>query len=336
MSDDPREAKPSGGAADGYYGLPMLKEPVWGWEIAWYFLLEGISAGAFLLAAMARLAGDERDADTVAAGDYIALAALIPCPPLLIADLGRPERFHHMLRVFKPSSPMNTGAWALAAYSLPVGLLALKQWTGAASPGSSSALTRTSRLLPAAPIALAGLPIALTMISYPGVLLSTTSTPVWARTRLLGALLACSSMSAAAATLSFVLAVRGRRAARSLRRLHRIEQVAAAAETATLAGYLLSSGDAAAPLTTGRGTRLFWGGAVAVGLVGGTFARALASRRGRYRRPATIAGAVCTVAGGWALKRAVVYAGRESARDPAAARSAARATPAAPGWVPAP
>lgn len=336
MSDAPQPAEGNGGAADGYYGLPMLKEPVWGWEVAWYFLLEGISAGAYLLATMARLAGDERDADTVAAGDYVALAALIPCPPLLVADLGRPERFHHMLRIFKPSSPMNTGAWALTAYSFPVGLLAIKQWTGSTDRDCSSAVTRTSRLLPAAPIALAGLPFALTMISYPGVLLSTTSTPVWARTRLLGALLACSSMSAAAATLSFVLAARGRGAARSLRRLHRIEQVTAAAETAALAGYLVSSGDAAAPLTSGRYARLFWGGAVAVGLIGGTLIRALASGRGRYRRPATMAGAVCTVAGGLALKWAVVYAGRESARDPAAARSATRATPAAPGWALAP
>ena len=30
-----------------------------------------------------------------------------------ISDLGRPERFHHMLRVFKVTSPMNVGAWIL-------------------------------------------------------------------------------------------------------------------------------------------------------------------------------------------------------------------------------
>ncbi len=325
---------PHGAAPAGYYGLPMLKEPVWGWEIAWYFLLEGISAGAYILATMARLAGDDRDSDTVRVGEYIALAALVPCPPLLIADLGRPERFLHMLRVFKPSSPMNTGAWALTAYSIPVGVLALKQW--AAAGGADRAVaTRAVRLLPAAPVAIAGLPAALTMISYPGVLLSATSTPVWARTRLLGALLACSSMSAAAAVVSFVLAARGGRAERGRRRLHRIEQMTALAETAALAGYLVSAGEAAEPLTAGRCARLFWGGAVAVGLIGGTLARTFASGRGGRRRAATMAGALCTVAGGWSLKRAVVYAGRESARDPSAARAATRATSTAPGWAPA-
>ena len=43
-----------------------------------------------------------------------------PSPPrrvLLIADLGRPERFLNMTRIFKPRSPMNTGAWCLVAFS---------------------------------------------------------------------------------------------------------------------------------------------------------------------------------------------------------------------------
>jgi len=43
---------------------------------------------------------------------------------LLIADLGRPERFHHMLRVAKPSSPMSVGTWILTAYGPGSGLAA--------------------------------------------------------------------------------------------------------------------------------------------------------------------------------------------------------------------
>ena len=41
----------------------------------------------------------------------------------LVLDLGDPLRFHHMLRVFKPSSPMSLGTWCLSAYSLPLTLL---------------------------------------------------------------------------------------------------------------------------------------------------------------------------------------------------------------------
>ena len=39
---------------------------------------------------------------------------------LLVLDLGDPLRFHHMLRVFKPSSPMSLGTWSLTIYSLPL------------------------------------------------------------------------------------------------------------------------------------------------------------------------------------------------------------------------
>ena len=42
---------------------------------------------------------------------------------MLVLDLGDPLRFHHMLRVFKPSSPMSLGTWSLTAYSLPLTLI---------------------------------------------------------------------------------------------------------------------------------------------------------------------------------------------------------------------
>ena len=45
---------------------------------------------------------------------------------LLIADLGRPERFHYMLRVVKPSSPMSVGTWILTAYGPGSGVAAAR------------------------------------------------------------------------------------------------------------------------------------------------------------------------------------------------------------------
>src|SRR3954451_20652565 len=35
----------------------------------------------------------------------------------LVHDLGRPERFLHMLRVFKVTSPLSVGSWILAPFS---------------------------------------------------------------------------------------------------------------------------------------------------------------------------------------------------------------------------
>ena len=56
----------------------------------------------------------------MAARRRIALVFLVIDLLLLVADLGDPLRFHHMLRVFKPSSPMSLGTWCLTAYSLPL------------------------------------------------------------------------------------------------------------------------------------------------------------------------------------------------------------------------
>ena len=86
---------------------PVMHAPVWTWEVPLYFWFGGIAAGSSFVALACDLAGDERSAATAR---KVALAALVPSPPLLIMDLGRPERFYNMLRVFKPRSPMNLGA----------------------------------------------------------------------------------------------------------------------------------------------------------------------------------------------------------------------------------
>ena len=111
----------------------MLKAPTWEWHVAVYFFLGGASAGSFLFASLAELFGHGRFSAFSRNGYRAAFAAFLPCPGLLIADLGRPERFLHMLRVFKPSSPMNLGSWTLAAYSL---VLARKALGGRSRPGA--------------------------------------------------------------------------------------------------------------------------------------------------------------------------------------------------------
>ncbi|MBV9612936.1 MAG: polysulfide reductase NrfD, partial [Acidobacteriaceae bacterium] len=40
---------------------------------------------------------------------------------MLIHDLGRPERFLNMLRVFRITSPMSVGSWILTVFSSAAG-----------------------------------------------------------------------------------------------------------------------------------------------------------------------------------------------------------------------
>src|SRR5204863_1094696 len=113
--------QPNYGAAhlnprDAYRDVPVLKQPTWNNEVAAYFFFGGISAGAALLGSLVEVVGGERRDRLAHTAQYVSFVTLLPCPPLLIADLGTPQRFHHMLRIFKPSSPMNLGSWALLVH----------------------------------------------------------------------------------------------------------------------------------------------------------------------------------------------------------------------------
>jgi formate-dependent nitrite reductase membrane component NrfD len=306
--------------SEGYYGLPMLKRPLWGWEIALYFFSEGISSGSFILATVADICGSGRYARLIRDARYVAFAILLPCPPLLIADLGRPERFHHMLRIVNFRSPMSLGAWALMGFSQPVALLALAQF---ASIG----------WLPARALSLAGLPFALFMLAYPGVLLSTSSIPIWARSRIPGALLASSSMASAASALAIATALDSKGDDRTREAVHRIESATRIAEAFYLSGYVYTAGPAAQPLTHGRYSRMFRLGAFAAGIA---LPALMTAVRRKPSRASTIASGFLSIAGALALKWSIVHAGRDSAEDGATNRYITKADSNSPGWTPEP
>jgi formate-dependent nitrite reductase membrane component NrfD len=313
-----KRATPAAVREEGYYGIPMLKRPLWGWEIALYFYSEGISSGSFILATMADVCGRGRYAALIRDARYIALAALLPCPPLLIADLGRPERFHHMMRIFKPSSPMNMGAWALTGFSGPVAILALTQFA-------------SLRWVPTRAVSLAGLPFAFFMMAYPGVLLATTSIPVWARARFLGSLLGVSSMATAAGALSIATALNPESDETTREVIHKIERITNVAEALALSAYVYTAGPAARPLTRGRYATMFRMGALVVGI--GLPALVTATRR-KPGRVATVASGLLSLAGALALKWSVVHAGHDSAQDAEMNRYGSRPDSKNPGWGP--
>ena len=95
----------------------MLKTPDWGMLIVWYFFLGGIAGGAYFTAAIADNFGGDRDRSVARAGYLVALPLVAACGLLLIADLGVPTRFLHMLGAFKFWDPMSIGAWMPAVRS---------------------------------------------------------------------------------------------------------------------------------------------------------------------------------------------------------------------------
>ena len=117
---DRRCRSPDGVAS--YYGRPVIKAPVWEWKIAAYLFTGGLAAGTAVLAEGADAVGAARLRRSCWLGSFGALLASLV---LLVVDLGRPERFHHMLRVAKPTSPMSVGTWILTAFGPGVGAAAV-------------------------------------------------------------------------------------------------------------------------------------------------------------------------------------------------------------------
>jgi len=181
----PRAAPP---VARGYYDRPILKRPVWTWEVPAYFFVGGAAGIAAMIAAVAAFAG--ADPAVVRDARWIAAAGALVSPLLLILDLGRPDRFLNMLRVFKYRSPMSVGAWTLALFApaamAPVALGLL----GLGTAGGLRAVVWVCDVLAAA--------TGLVLATYTGVLIGATAIPVWAaHARLLPIHFGASSLGAA-------------------------------------------------------------------------------------------------------------------------------------------
>ncbi len=201
----------------GYYGLPLLKPPVWTWEVPAYFFVGGTAGAAAVVGAAARLSG--ADAALVRDARWIAAAGAALSPPLLVSDLGRPERFLNMLRVFKVQSPMSVGVWTLVAFSQSASAAAFADLVHRRTHGRVPVrmLGDAAEMLSAA--------TGLVLSTYTGVLLGATAVPVWARNaHVLPIHFGASSLGAAASLLELI----GHRH----KALNRLALGAAAVETA--------------------------------------------------------------------------------------------------------
>jgi len=159
----------------GYYGQPVVKPPVWTWEIPLYFFFGGMAG---MSAVIASGAIGLHHVDLARASMWLAaIGGAVLSPILLIMDLGRPHLFLNMLRVFKHRSAMSMGAWILSAFGACVvpGLVALELHAHHFFPGALDQLLRI-----AAGIFILGSAIFGTLLAtYTGVLIGATAIPAW-------------------------------------------------------------------------------------------------------------------------------------------------------------
>jgi len=166
-------ANPSGGRP-GYYGEPVVRPPVWTWEIPVYFFVGGLAGMAAVIALIGLIF---HQGDLTHTAMWIAAIGAILSPILLIMDLGRPRLFLNMLRVFKHQSPMSVGAWILFVFggcAVP-GLIALELHAHQIFTGGFDQFLQIAASLLILGSAFWGMFLA----TYTGVLLGATAIPAW-------------------------------------------------------------------------------------------------------------------------------------------------------------
>lgn len=304
-----------------YYDISLLKASVWTHEVGIYFFLGGLSSSAFSIARMADRFGRGRFRNVTQYGTLIAALTALPCAPLLIWDLGDRRRFLHMLRVWKPSSPMNLGSWTLTIYTLMGGIAALRELLRTLR--KDAPLTGPAKIVDETAGAVAdgaGIPLGLLLAAYTGVLLSTTANPLWSRNSWIGALFSASAVATGSGAIKLTLEALGQEGT-ATEALGKIESTAHALEAVCHAGFLAQAGPLAKPLTQGEYKNQYLWGAIGAGVVLPEVLTHLPVSKPAKRRLAIAAGLI-GLAGGFALRLAFVAAGKPAGSDPDLARLA--------------
>jgi formate-dependent nitrite reductase membrane component NrfD len=292
-----------------YYDRPLLKEPVWKLHyIPTYYYIGGAAGASLALGAAAQLNGSEELNRLVRRCHWIGIIGSTIGAGFLIADLGRPARFLYMLRVFRPTSAMNMGAWILAVTppaAITAGLFARS------SVGLLQAMGEVAGYV----AGVSGLALA----TYTGVLVGESAIPFWQHSRRLLPVLFGSSAVASAGSI-FDLLFEDPGACRITRTYGILGRVAELGTAQVLEHQLKAVPQVAKPLENGL-TAVMW--RTAEVLTAASLITLLLPRQNRRKR--VIAGVLGSV-GSLLMRYAVHQCGVRSARDPRAVFQSQRAS----------
>jgi len=286
----------------------FTEPPHWHWLVILYFFLGGIAGGTYFLAVLIDLFGRVMDRPLGRLGHLVVFPIVIVCGLLLIVDLGRPERFWHMLvqsetwrPMFKAYSPMSIGAWGLLGF----GFFAFLSFLGAIGDAERSRWPRFRVLRPprvlGTMVGIVGSIFALFIAGYTGVLLAVTNRPIWSDTPLLGLTFLVSSASTSAALL-ILLGWRRRWAATGVHVLARFDSLVLIFELIALVALVVSLGNIA------RVWLNAWGALLVLGvIVAGILIPLALNSRPRILGSLTVpAAAILVLVGGFLLRVVIV------------------------------
>ncbi len=288
-----------------YFSAP----PDWGWLITLYFFFGGLAGGSYFLASLIDLFGRSEDRPLSHLGYYISFPCIAISGLLLTVDLGRPERFWHMLiesntyrPMFKYWSPMSIGSWALMIF----GIFAFVSFLGALADAERIPWAAWRRVHPPSLlgrfIAAIGGIFGFYVAGYTGVLLAVTNRPIWSDTPLLGLLFIVSAASTSAA-LMILLAKKSRWTMPGLLDLHRMDAWVIALELFVLIAVIVSLGPVARAWLNVWGLLLLFG---VIGL-GMLLPLALYWRSGKRSEHNMTISAALVLVGGFILRLVIVF-----------------------------
>lgn len=291
-----------------YYETPMLKQPVWIWSIPAYFYVGGVAGVGATLGAAAQLVAPKSMSSLIKLSHWTATFGGAISAALLIHDLGRPERFLNMLRVFRVSSPMSMGSWILSIFSTCAGAAAVLPY----GPKIFRPLTGVFGVL-------AGI-FGLGLSGYTGVLISQTAVPIWQVSYRTTPILFLASGTAAAASFFEFFDL-------NPKELETVERFALMGKVVELGATVILERDAKRVERVGRPLNEGLSGALWQAAKVLTITSAVLSAipgKGKVKRfSAALLGSLASLS----LRFGIYYAGKASARDPRASFQQQRQLP---------
>lgn len=96
----------------GMVSTNMSDHVSWGLYIANFTFMVGVAAGGVMMVIPAYLYKDKKMQDVVILGEILAIASIVACLLFVVADLGRPDRFWHMMPgIGKFNFPISMLTW---------------------------------------------------------------------------------------------------------------------------------------------------------------------------------------------------------------------------------
>jgi formate-dependent nitrite reductase membrane component NrfD len=302
-----------GYSGETYYNLPAIKPSYYGWLVVAYLFIGGLASACQFLATVIDLFGRKEDRGLVRAGRYVALLGSMVSPFLLITDLHTPQRWYNMLRIYRKTSPMSIGAFALFSFGTLSGAVSVGQILedlGAKTIGRW--ISRAASL----PAALAGGVVSI----YTGTLLAATNLPLWSSAfPYVSSLFASSAASTAGAALSLAASTNiTPSGSRTRRRLSWFTLISGISEL--LFALLIernwrrrrvSTPIQEEPLRTGWHV-----GVLGIGIIGPLIIHLAELITGRESRRLSSLASISMLVGGFILRAVFVFGGNRSAARP--------------------